>query len=305
MNAKRALLYFILFTVFSCSEDSKDLEPDEPADDIFVLPLVVHVLHQGEPIGEGTNLSDERIKRQIEIINEDFKRKTNTPGFNNHPDGGDSKIAFVLAKQDPEGNPTTGIIRVKYGVDEIPDDVPKFEFEQYAYLSYWKSENYINIWVVPYPDNFANVLLGKATGPDSNLPGDDLFQKPLPGGAEGIIINWAHFGESKIEGGHHLGRTLTHELGHYLGLLHTWGNRVCESNDYCEDTPAVDHEVTKEESYLGCNGEEVMIANYMNYTPDHVMNVFTNDQIERIHYVLEKSPRRTSLLTSPGLENSQ
>lgn len=294
------LLVIILFWV-SCKESSPVSEnPEPPEEEVYVLPIVVHVIHNGEEIGMGTNISIERIERQIEILNEDFRRKEGTRGYNEHPDGGDTRIEFMLAKQDPDGNPTNGIVRKKLMIEDLPADIPNTEYEQYGYFSFWDSEQYINIWTAPYPEDFANLLLGKATGPDSDLSGDSLFQKPFDGGAEGIIINWAHFGESDLEGGHNLGRTLTHEMGHYLGLLHPWGTNECETNDYCEDTPAVDSVVRSSTPYIGCNGEEVMIANYMNYTPDHVMNVFTNDQITRMHYVLENSPRRNSLLNSPA-----
>lgn len=281
-----------------CKDET--LEPEN--DDIRVLPIVVHVLHNGEELGNGTNLSEERIVRQIEILNEDFRRKAGTRGFNDHPDGGDTKIEFILAQRDPEGNLTNGITRKQLAFEDIPDDTPNFEFEWYAFFNYWDPEHYINVWVVAYPDAATNVLLGKATGPDSDLPGDDIFQKPFAGGAEGLIINGAHFGESEVDGVHNLGRTFTHEMGHYLGLLHTWGTGECETNDYCEDTPPIDKVVSGDQIIIGCSGEEVMIGNYMNYTHDAVMNIFTNDQIERMNYVLENSPRRTSLLSSPGLE---
>ncbi|TAI49339.1 M43 family zinc metalloprotease [Flagellimonas allohymeniacidonis] len=294
--------FLFLYLTFSCSESETSI-PNEDTTEIYLLPVVVHVLHNGEDIGIGTNISDDRIKKQIELLNNDFRRKSGSRGFNNHPDGGDAKIEFVLATKDPLGNPTNGILRKQLVIDDLPNDIPAFEFEQYAHFSYWDSKDYINIWVAPYPEDLTNIVLGKATGPDSDLPGDSLFQKPLPGGAEGIIVNWAHFGETNLAGGRNLGRTLTHEMGHYLGLLHTWGDRNCETNDFCDDTPAVDTEVTNDQPHLGCANEDVMVANYMNLTSDAVMNIFTNDQITRMRYVLENSPRRASLLTSKGVKS--
>ncbi len=299
--------YIIILAVllFGCTEEDLPPENNEPIPEepeVYVVPVVVHVLHSGEEIGQGSNLSEERVRRQIEILNEDFRRKEGTRGFNDHPAGADARIEFVLARQDPEGNPTSGIIRTPADLTNVPDHVPKTEVDLMANFNYWNSESYINIWSAPYDRGIANAHLGSATGPDSDLPGDDRFTKPLPGGAEGIVINRWHFGESTLEGGHNLGRTLTHEMGHYLGLLHTWGTGDCETNDYCEDTPAVDEIVTSSISFIGCAGERVMIANYMNYTHDHVMNIFTRDQIQRMRYVLETSPRRNSLLDSKGLE---
>ncbi len=303
---KKISLFLMILAVMSCnpSDDAPEPTPElpnVPSEEVLKLPVVVHVLHHGEEEGDGPNLSDEQIIRQIEILNEDFRRKVGTRGFNDHPDGADTQIEFVLATRDPQGNSSSGIIREELVIEDLPENIPNFEFERYAYFSYWNAEDYINIWVAPYPDELTNVLLAKATGPDSGLPGDHLFLKPFAGGAEGIIINWAHFGESDVQGGSNLGRTLTHEMGHYLGLLHTWGTTECETNDYCEDTPAVDKVVVASQPYTGCNGEEVMIANYMNYTPDAVMNIFTNDQAVRMRYVLENSPRRNSLLNSSGI----
>jgi len=300
--------YFLLFITFllSCSEDAplpadKEPELEDPQLEVYLLPVVVHILHNGEEIGEGANLSIERVERQIAILNEDFRMKGGTRGFNDHPDGGDSRIEFVLAKQDPEGNPTSGITRTMADLTAIPDEVPSREVDRIGYFNYWNSEDYINIWTAPYGEDIANTHLGSATGPDSDLPGDNLFAKPFPGGPEGIVISRWHFGETDLKGGHNLGRTLTHEMGHYLGLLHTWAGGDCEFNDFCADTPAVDKPVISSSPYTGCDGEEVMIQNYMNWTKDSVMNIFTKDQIARMRHVLENSERRTSLLTSKGL----
>ncbi|WP_108422643.1 M43 family zinc metalloprotease [Muricauda amoyensis] len=296
--------YYLLMICFflACSDDSEVSSHDPPVQadiDIYTLPIVVHIIHNGEEVGEGTNLSIERIMKQVEILNEDFRKKKDTRGYNNHPDGDDAKIQFVLAKQDPDGNPTNGIVRKQ--ISTVPDHVPNSEYHSFAYLSYWDSDHYINIWTAPYPESMVEILLGKSTGPETDLPG--IYILPEPDNIEGIIINWAVFGESDFDTIHNLGRTLTHEMGHYLGLMHTWGSGDCELNDYCEDTPAVDHVVWAASPYLGCQDEEVQVANYMNYSPDDVMNMFTKDQIGRMRYVLENSPRRNSLLTSKGLDN--
>src|SRR5690606_30424385 len=124
-----------------------------------------------------------------------------------------------------------------------------------------------------------------------------------PAQAEGILINTHHFGESDLASPHNLGRTLTHEMGHYLGLLHPWGGGDCDPNDHCADTPPVSEPVTgcPATPPLACDGQPVMIENYMNWTTDACMNTFTRDQISRMHYVLENSPRRRELSASPAL----
>lgn len=271
----------------------------DPAPNIYYLPIVVHVLHNGESIGEGPNLAFDQIERQIEILNEDFRRKEGTRGFNDDPRGGDARITFVLARQQPDGSPSDGVVRI----DTSKFDVPNLGYHEtnYAQFSYWPADQYINIWTTPLPLGLACLVLGQATGPDTDLPGTDLLSIPAPGEAEGILINWSHFGESNLDCQARFGRTLTHEMGHYLGLLHTWGGKDCEENDFCEDTPPVDDTVFGREPFAGCYGELVMIGNYMNYSDDDVMNIFTNDQIDRMHYVLENHRGRNALLYSPGL----
>ncbi len=78
--------------------------------EVYRIP-VVHVIHNGEAVGSGSNISAVQIQSQIEVLNEDFRRKAGTPGWNDHPRGADVRIEFVLAKRDPNGNPTTGIVR--------------------------------------------------------------------------------------------------------------------------------------------------------------------------------------------------
>ena len=293
---KIALVICLVFS--SCSKDESD-DKENPVDNIFYLPVVVHVVHNGEMIGEGSNLSSERIERQIEILNEDFRRKVGTRGYNNHPDGGDAKIEFVLAKRDPNGNLINGINRI----NENLLDVPFLGYDQnnYAQYGYWDSNSYINIWVTPLPESTQCLVFGNSTGPQTDLPGTDLLPIPQEGDAEGILINWMHFGESNIDCQARFGRTLTHEMGHYLGVLHPWGGEECEFNDYCDDTPAVDRPVYNL-AIIGCDGETVPVNNYMNWSNDDLMNMFTNDQISRMHYVLEHHEGRHNLLSSDALK---
>ncbi len=267
--------------------------------EIYRIPIVVHVLHLGEPEGEGSNLSKEQIEAQIRILNEDFRRKEGTPGFNTHPDGGDARIEFLLARTSPDGKATDGIVRIDMNQLENPEKFPS-SFNFYGQYSYWDPEQYLNVWTLPnWP---AETLLGMATGPVTDLPGGDRFEVSDP--VDGILINAPYFGPSDIDSNYNRGRTLTHEIGHFLGLLHIWGATGCDKDDYCEDTPPQNksHSVCPATPPLACDGRPAMIENYMDYTPDRCMNIFTKDQISRMHTVLENSPRRKSLTTSPGLE---
>ncbi|MEM7485824.1 MAG: M43 family zinc metalloprotease [Bacteroidota bacterium] len=280
--------------LFACTKDDSTTKLYE--DDIFYLPVIVHVLHNGESIGEGGNLSSERIIHQITLLNNDYRRKIGTRGYNEHPNGGDSKIEFVLAQKDPDGNSIDGINRIN--LNSMKVEQMGYNQNHYAQYAYWNPNRYINIWLTPLPLEANCLVLGLSSGPKTDLPGTDLLAIPEEGDAEGILINTVHFGESDMECHANLGRTLTHELGHYLGLLHTWGNGVCSTNDYCLDTPAVDTPVFGRNSFLGCEEKMVMISNYMNFSDDEIMNVFTNDQIRRMHYVLKNHKGRHALLSS-------
>lgn len=288
--------------VAGCSAAGGDPVAPEPGPGVIRLPLVVHVVHLGEPVGVGHNLSVERIQGQIRLLNDDFRRRAGTRGHNTHPAGADAGIEFELARMAPDGSHTSGIVRIDSST--TPNPVPPGAlFDHYAAYSYWDPEHYINVWTLPLPAESIDVVLGMATGPETDLPGSGLLLPGEPLQAEGILVNSWHFGESTLDSGHALGRTLTHEMGHYLGLLHPWAGGSCESDDFCADTPPVGAPVTGCPSPPppGCDGRPVQVGNYMNYTSDRCMNLFTRDQVLRMHHVLERSPRRRGLATSPGL----
>lgn len=283
------------------------------SEEVYTIPVVVHIIHQGEAIGEGLNLSEERILSQIRVLNEDFRRKEGTRGFNNHPDGGDARIVFQLAQTDPFGKATNGIVRVNMNEREDPPFSGSM-IALGAYYSFWDPSQYLNIWTFPGVQDFG---LGEARFPISDLPGledepgfsipgiDSLHGVPVSE-IDGVAVNAHHFGESNMDSKYNLGRTGTHEIGHFLGLFHIWGDEgfdgSCDIDDYCEDTPNTPARTSGcPQHSLACDGSPAMIENYMDYTDDECMNIFTNDQIDRMRTVLENSPRRNSLLRSPGL----
>ena len=283
------------------------------SDELLRIPVVVHVIHNGDALGEGTNISDEQIFSQIRVMNEDFRRQEGSRGFNTHPDGGDAGIEFVLAKTDPAGNATDGIVRVDWTqVESAPFGGSMIAIG--AYYSIWNPHQYLNIWAFP---GFQDTGLGEARFPVSDLPGlEGEAAFPIPGvdslngipveDIDGIAINTVHFGEVDINSPYRFGRTGTHEAGHFLGLFHVWGDEgfdgSCEIDDYCEDTPNISTRTSGcPSNKLACDGSPAMIENYMDYTDDACMNIFTQDQIARMRTVLLNSPRRKSLLTSKGL----
>lgn len=275
---------------------------------IIYIPVVVHVIHNGDAYGVNENISDEQVQSQITVMNQDFRRMTGTRGFNSSPIGADTQIEFVLAKVDPNGNPTNGINRVNlcqsnWSTTDINNVVKP--------QTIWDTSLYMNMWSVNFSNN---QLLGYATFPESSgLNGLDNGYGTTS--TDGVVANYTTFGSSDFNNGtfslnapYDKGRTMTHEVGHYLGLRHIWGdNNSCPATntnankDYCADTPAASK--SNEGCPIGtdsCTGNPGvdMIENYMDYTNDACMNIFTIDQKARITAVMNNSPRRASLKTS-------
>ncbi len=274
-------------------------------DALYIIPIVIHVIYytdsQDQEVG---NISEEQILSQINVLNEDYRRMNhdtiNTPEIFK-PVASDSRIEFRLAQRDPNGAPTTGIVRVEgpqssWNANSTQDDI------LLKSLSFWPPEDYLNIWIV----NLSGDFLGYAQYPMTDLPGS---LPPFDRETDGVVIDYEVFGSvdkgsfPNIRLNYDRGRTTTHEIGHYFGLRHIWGDvDQCGATDYCDDTP------DQETSYNSCTNvpgnscdSDDMYQNYMDYTYDECMNIFTRDQKERMRIVLENSPRRTSLLNSSGL----
>lgn len=305
MIKKNILIALSLLLFINCSSNDVISEqlPEDTTKTIYRIPVVVHIIHSGEEIGTGYNLSKERIINQLKTLNDDFRKKEGTLGYNTHPLGTDAKIEFKLAEINPNGKPTDGITRVDFN-DVITDVDDDWLFDDLPYYGYWDKKNYINIWVYPFKPN---VILGQSSVPFVELPG---LNDADPDGTTGILITTPHFGASEIVGGSNLGRTLTHEMGHFLGLEHLWGkieNANCTVyDDYCNDTPSVARRTGDCNGALtvSCIGETVLTQNYMDYTKDACMNMFTKDQVTRMRYVLKNSIVRKPLILSLAIDRN-
>ena len=264
---------------------------------IIYIPVVVHVIHNGDDYGVNENITDEQVESQITVMTQDFRRMAGTPGFNSNPVGADTTIEFVLAKVDPNGNPTNGINRVNmceasWSTTDIDGIVKP--------ATIWDPTQYMNMWSV----NFTNGnLLGYAQFPDgSGLAG----LNPVGGSAitDGVVAGYRFFGSSDLAVGNFSapfdkGRTMTHEVGHYLGLRHIWGDGNCSVDDFCADTPNAGGPNGGCPFNDSCSGGGAdMVENYMDYTDDACMNIFTQNQTTRMLTVMNNSPRRASLKTS-------
>ena len=245
--------------------------------DLYTIPVVVHVVYRNGV----QNISDDQILSQIDILNEDFRR-LNADADDIWPQAADSEIEFCLASIDPEGNPTNGITRTSTTVNSFNlSDAVKFTSQ--GGRDAWPAGDYMNFWVC----NLAGGLLGYAQFPGGNLATD------------GIVCDFNYVGNiGTATMPYHLGRTATHEVGHWLGLRHIWGDGGCGVDDGVTDTPRSDA------SNGGCNighvscGTTDMVQNYMDYTNDACMNLFTEGQKTRMRAFFAPGGFRESLLNS-------
>lgn len=261
--------------------------------EVRTIPVVVHVIHNGTNIGIGSNIPLSQIEAQIRILNEDFRRlnpDANLTSAEFLPVAADANIEFVLAKQDVRGFPTDGINRVlgpknSYGTGDLIS---------IGQIALWPPEEYLNIWVLP----FTSPIIGIASPPITSLPG--WGGNPWPREIDGIWVDYRYFGEGGNAVSGSSGRTATHEIGHFLGLRHVWGDGGCDVDDFVEDTPlqAGSNSICRiNNPRFTCDSRD-MNENYMDYTADACMNIFTLGQVARMDVVLEESPRRASLVNN-------
>lgn len=268
--------------------------------EVLVIPVVVHVVHNGEGTGQGRNLSEAQVKSQLEVINEDFRRKRGSRGFNDDPRGADIEIEFCLAATNPQGQRMA-----EAGVDRVNgnrNNWTRSDIEGSLKPStIWDPNKYCNIWVLDFApgQSGGGELLGYAQFPSgSSLPGIDGGS----GSTDGVVVTYKSFGSIDkgafpLQNTYNLGRTTTHELGHWLGLRHIWGDANC-GNDFVDDTPTQASESTGcMKGRVSC-GTSNMVENYMDYSNDACFNIFTSGQKARMRAVMDLSPRRVSLKTS-------
>ena len=241
------------------------------------IPVVVHVVHKTP----AQDISDAQIKSQIDVLNRDF-RKTNGD-LNKIPApfkalAADARIEFALADKDPAGNPSTGITRTLTVKDSFLDSDDGVKHAATGGADAWPRDKYLNIWVCQLGNN----LLGYAQFPGGNAATD------------GVVILHSAFGTTGTAAApFNLGRSATHEIGHWLNLRHIWGDDGggCNGDDFIADTPnQADHNFGKPAfPHISChndpNGD--MFMNYMDYTDDDSMFMFTAGQVERVQACLD------------------
>lgn len=244
---------------------------------IVTIPVVVHVVYNGST----ENISTAQINSQIQILNDDFRRM-NSDADNTWSQAADSEFEFCLASVDPNGNATSGITRTSttrtsFGTND------QVKSSSSGGVNAWPASDYLNIWVC-------------------DIGGGILGYAQFPGGSpatDGVVNDYRYFGNTgTATAPFDLGRTLTHEVGHYLNLRHIWGDGGCSVDDFVSDTPVSDA------SNGGCNeghiscGTVDMVQNYMDYSNDACMNLFTTGQKARMRALFDPGGARVSLLSS-------
>jgi hypothetical protein len=249
------------------------------------IPVVVHVVWNTA----AQNISQAQIDSQIDVLNHDFRATNSDIGFVPAPYTGliaDARVEFFLATEDPNGNPTTGVTRTQTSTASFSTD-DKVKSSATGGIDPWPTDRYLNIWVC----QLGGGLLGYA-----QFPGG-------PAETDGVVILHSGFGTNGTAAApFDLGRTTTHEIGHYLNLFHIWGDdgTGCSGSDECADTPnqAGPNFGVPTFPHVTCsngpNGD--LFVNYMDYTDDRGMVMFTDDQVARMEACLDTV--RTNLIST-------
>ncbi|MDX1902722.1 MAG: T9SS type A sorting domain-containing protein [Thermonemataceae bacterium] len=309
----------------------------------YTIPVIIHVIYNNSSTtiaNNSVNIPYGQAASQIRVLNEDFQ-KTN-PDFSANvravfqPYAGDMDVTFVAATKDPNGNYLTepGVERIngeeRFGVAAWSTDQCNSTLKP---GTYWDPSKYFNFWVVKFSGSNDTGLFGYAQFP-SMTPGWGTS-----GGADntdGVVINWRATGSNYDAAGNALstpyvssanlicsncdkGRTATHEIGHWLGLRHTWGDQSgCSGpnfDDYCDDTPELSGASPVETNCVtartknSCTGVDAFygsdvldqIENYMDYSADGCMGMFSADQVARMEAVMDVAPNRASLTTPANI----
>ncbi|MDG2498127.1 MAG: M43 family zinc metalloprotease [Flavobacteriaceae bacterium] len=264
---------------------------------MITLPVVYHIITNGTG---SENLSAATIQAQNDQLNLDFGNSSGSP----YSVAADTEVEFCLATENESGSTLfePGINRVT-DFGDGPFSRPDFE-NNIKPQTQWDPTRYFNVWV----GDLGGSLLGYAQFPsNSGLQG--LNTNGGDANTDGVVVLYSSVGSvaNPSSGGpYNLGRTLTHEVGHWLGLRHIWGDSsACTNDDFCADTPNATNSNSGCPTVDSCPSDGLgadMVENYMDYSNDACLNTFTADQKTRIQAVLANSPRRMELATSTVCE---
>ena len=266
----------------------QQLNENKSAAGIITIPVVFHVIHTGT-ISTVNNIPDAYLLAQLDQLTDDFRRM-NSDLDNVWNQADDTEIEFCLATTDPNGSATNGIVRHLYSTGTWSRGNIEGSIKP---STIWNRNSYLNIWVIP--------------NPTTDSGGGLLGYAQFPGGAantDGVVIKTSSTGSittpNPSGGSYNIGRTGTHEVGHWLNLRHIWGDGPCGADDFVGDTPESDN------PNFGCSighvscGSTDMVQNYMDYSFDNCMNLMTTGQKNRMQALFGTGGFRASLMNSQG-----
>ena len=253
----------------------------EAVSGVVTIPVVFHVVYNKRKSSE--NISTAQINSQMTVLNDDFRR-LNSDANNTWSQADDIEIEFCLASIDPSGNATTGITRKKTSKNSFGTN-NSVKYASQGGTDAWPASSYLNIWIC----NIGGGILGYAQFPGGNAATD------------GVVLDYRYVGTTGTATyPFNLGRTATHEVGHWLNLRHIWGDGGCSFDDYVSDTPLSDAaNYYCATGHVSC-GSVDMVENYMDYSDDACMNLFTTGQKSRMRALFGAGGARASLLNSNG-----
>jgi hypothetical protein len=246
------------------------------AQPIITIPTVVHVVYNTPE----ENISLAQVRSQIQVLNRDFRARN--PDRSNTPAVWkglvtDARVQFKLATRKPDGTRTNGVTRTQTSRTSFGDD-DSVKFTAQGGIAAWDTKEYLNIWVCNLQP-----FLGYA-----QFPGG-------PADTDGLVIQHTCYGTNGTAAPpFNLGRTATHEVGHWLNLRHIWADTPdCSGTDFVADTPnaAGPNFGTPTFPSVTCNNgpNGDMFMNYMDYTDDAAMFMFTSQQVLRMRTALTEA----------------
>ena len=252
----------------------------------YTIPVVFHIV-----LPDPSVVADAQLQAQLEVLNRAFSGtnadSSSIPSWFK-PLFAKSYIRFCLAQRTPDDAPSTGITRTTASSTSFTYD-DKVKYSSSGGADSWNTGNYFNVWICRLGSN----LLGYAT-----FPGDGDAD------AQGVVIDYRTLPGGSYQN-YNTGKTLCHETGHYFNLYHIWGDDdgACTGTDYVDDTP------NQSNSSSGCSsgiktdkctpgGNGILYQDYMDYSNDNCLIMFTTEQVERMEYAL--TTYRYSLLSSQG-----
>lgn len=280
-----AVLYCLCFNFQLFAQTTSAVQPKAASPEILI-PVVVHIISYGNR----QIVTDEQVNAQIAALNRDYNAENadrlNAPVYFQDKVA-NCGIRFELAKVDPAGRATSGIVRKSTSIENFSLD-NKVKFSAKGGDDAWPRDHYLNLWVAP--------LFSAIEGYSSN-PGDKAE-------IDGVVISERVFGPNPGAGGYTLGRVAVHEVGHWLGLKHIWGDTYC-GDDGIDDTPQQTsyHRGCPSGIQLSCGNTTTgdMYMNFMDLTDDACRYMFTEGQKAKMRSLFQPGEARYALLASKAM----